>query len=1010
MTVLPIVERELRVAARRSSTYWARLAIALLAILVGSVVLIVTLGLPATKSGRYIFEGLSGLLFLYCLGHGRRSTADCLSEEKREGTLGLLFLTDLKGADIVLGKLAATSVRGFYGLLAVFPVLAIPLLLGGITQGEFWRMVLVLIYTFLLSLAIGMFGSALSRDHRRAMAANLLLLVLLIGAPPAYANAIAYFFPNHPLVRELFLSCPVYTFYLAADTPYKLAPYHFWGSLGLLHSLTWALLAGASWRLPRAWQDRPAPVKAAAARSFWEMWTHGAAAKRETFRKRLLDLNAFYWLAARPRLKTLHVWTFLGFMVAWWIFGWAMGWHFWFDPSVAVLTPLLLNCTLKGWVTIEAGQHLAEARRAEAFELLLTTPLTPQEILHGQWLALRRQFFRPLLTVIGIELILMSRVSRLAGGSEAVATWLAGIIMLLADVIALSWVAMATALTARSHHHAILRTVTRVLILPWAFFGLVIVCRQLWHELVLGGNWSPSWQFQVGLWFALGLSADFIFGLSAWWQLRTRFRRLALGERDATPTRRWWWLRRRQVPVIKPAITPGRSDASIPVFTAKNEMAEESRLKSLTLATPAVSPVRRRFRLRYAALALVAAILLGLGYILTRARTVSPAPETVQLARSNGPVQILPSMNGVLLILPDGSLWRWGKPSAVRSWSTATAAPSGRASALEQLGTSSNWVQAASFYTRGAGIRSDGTLWEWDTPPSTGVPSIPEQVDARHDWADVSVASQHSVALRQDGTLWAWGSNSMSQLGNGPGPDQQHLVQVGTNSDWIAIACQWNSTLALRADRTLWVWGSIQLFGPGPLQNVPVPTQVCSDTNWAGLNAGLAGGMRMLSGEVWLTMPFLRAPNAEAPASLICRLLVSNAPKERIALAYVGRPRIYQVRKNGTLWEKDFDWALAAPSGAEVWRKVGQRSDWVALWGAGWSVFGLTSDGTLWTWGVDPTGNAVPDLSSRLKMAQQRLMARLGLAGSGGGPQPSMPAFQSQPRPWLRFVLTNSTP
>jgi ABC-type transport system involved in cytochrome c biogenesis permease component len=97
MTVLPIVERELRVAARRSSTYW------------------------------------SGLMFLYCLGHGRRSTADCLSEEKREGTLGLLFLTDLKGADIVLGKLAATSMRGFYGFLAVFPVLAIPLLLGGIT-------------------------------------------------------------------------------------------------------------------------------------------------------------------------------------------------------------------------------------------------------------------------------------------------------------------------------------------------------------------------------------------------------------------------------------------------------------------------------------------------------------------------------------------------------------------------------------------------------------------------------------------------------------------------------------------------------------------------------------------------------------------------------------------------------------------------------------------------------------------------------------------------------------
>ena len=31
-----------------------------------------------------------------------RNTADSLSAEKREGTLGLLFLTDLRGYDVVL--------------------------------------------------------------------------------------------------------------------------------------------------------------------------------------------------------------------------------------------------------------------------------------------------------------------------------------------------------------------------------------------------------------------------------------------------------------------------------------------------------------------------------------------------------------------------------------------------------------------------------------------------------------------------------------------------------------------------------------------------------------------------------------------------------------------------------------------------------------------------------------------------------------------------------------------
>ena len=31
-------------------------------------------------------------------------TADCISQERREGTLGLLFLTDLRGPDVALGN------------------------------------------------------------------------------------------------------------------------------------------------------------------------------------------------------------------------------------------------------------------------------------------------------------------------------------------------------------------------------------------------------------------------------------------------------------------------------------------------------------------------------------------------------------------------------------------------------------------------------------------------------------------------------------------------------------------------------------------------------------------------------------------------------------------------------------------------------------------------------------------------------------------------------------------
>jgi len=39
------------------------------------------------------------------------------------------FLTDLTSRDIILGKLAASSLHGIFGLLAVFPILGLPLLL-----------------------------------------------------------------------------------------------------------------------------------------------------------------------------------------------------------------------------------------------------------------------------------------------------------------------------------------------------------------------------------------------------------------------------------------------------------------------------------------------------------------------------------------------------------------------------------------------------------------------------------------------------------------------------------------------------------------------------------------------------------------------------------------------------------------------------------------------------------------------------------------------------------------
>ncbi|HEX4645214.1 MAG TPA: ABC transporter permease, partial [Verrucomicrobiae bacterium] len=139
MTFLPIVDRELRVAARRKSTHRIRLWTTCGGVVVNALFLV----FMRVFGGFGGFGNLGGTLFTIlvwytfgmCLLAGVFLAADVLSEEKREGTLGLLFLTDLKGYDVVLGKFMGIGLASAYALVAGFPVIAFPLLMGGVTPG-----------------------------------------------------------------------------------------------------------------------------------------------------------------------------------------------------------------------------------------------------------------------------------------------------------------------------------------------------------------------------------------------------------------------------------------------------------------------------------------------------------------------------------------------------------------------------------------------------------------------------------------------------------------------------------------------------------------------------------------------------------------------------------------------------------------------------------------------------------------------------------------------------------
>src|SRR5215218_2240681 len=102
MNVKPVIERELRVQARQSFTYLLRM-LGVATLLFACFYFAATEGFMSQFGGK-LFGYINFTLFCSIWILVPPLAADCISREKREGTLGLLFLTPLKARDIVLAK------------------------------------------------------------------------------------------------------------------------------------------------------------------------------------------------------------------------------------------------------------------------------------------------------------------------------------------------------------------------------------------------------------------------------------------------------------------------------------------------------------------------------------------------------------------------------------------------------------------------------------------------------------------------------------------------------------------------------------------------------------------------------------------------------------------------------------------------------------------------------------------------------------------------------------------
>jgi ABC-type transport system involved in cytochrome c biogenesis permease component len=546
MSFLPVVERELRVAARRRGTYWLRLLVAFGLVLVATFIFLASKNEPQHQIGQVIFYTLTGGLMLYCLLAGLRSTSDCLSEEKRDGTLGLLFLTDLRGYDVVIGKLTANSLAVFYCVIAVLPVLAVPLLMGGVAGEEFGRIALVLVNTLFFSLSAGMLASAMCRNLRAAIAWTLLLILLVTAGSPAVGLCLWWLTDWRGNYQyEFLIPSPVFSYFAGVDMFFARGiGKGYYLSLGIVHLLAWVFLGLASLIAPHSWQDRVASAGGVRRREWMRSGLDGDVETRQAFRARLLNQNAFYWLATRPRSRVL--WAWLPLVLALLVWGWGIyefG-HDWFNPGIYVATAFLLSMTMKGYIGAETGRRLIEDRKIGAMELLLSTPLTVPQILHGQLLALQRQFLFPVLVMLAADVgMLLAGLSSSDLNSPSERSlwlwmWLGGITIFIADVTALYWLGLWTGLAVRNPKHAFGAAIVPVLALPWMGVGVVMTLIELLpYEMRQPFRWDG---LPLLLWFGFGIVVDLLFGAVARRNLLRDFRVIAAQRYQPKPS---WWQR-----------------------------------------------------------------------------------------------------------------------------------------------------------------------------------------------------------------------------------------------------------------------------------------------------------------------------------------------------------------------------------------------------------------------------------------------------------------------------------
>lgn len=307
----------------------------------------------------------------------------------------------------------------------------------------------------------------------------------------------------------------------------------------------------------------------------------------------------------------------------------------------------------------------------------------------------------------------------------------------------------------------------------------------------------------------------------------------------------------------------------------------------------------------------------------------------------------------------DNTLWTWG-------WAY-DGQPNG------QIGNDNDWsmISAGAFHTMA--LKSNGTLWAWggNSRGQLGIPynptnnyTQPIQVGTDNDWAYISAGNSHSTAVKTNGTLWTWGANDYGQLGNGTWTDIAVPTQLGNETDWRTVATSILTTIAIKTDNSIWAWGNnyAGALGDGTTihKNSPVQSGL-NTTDWKSVSVG--GGHCLAlkyDNTLWAWGANNRGQLGDGTTiNRLTPIQIGNLNDWKYVTAFSGHSMA--IKNDNSLWAWGFNEDGSIGNGTTIDQyttiQVGTSNDWEALINfASKNSFCIKTDGTLWGWGSNASG------------------------------------------------------